>query len=203
MNQVASNRRRWHLAIATLVLWLALAPPAAAQSAAQSPPKFDVSGGYQFMNLEGDDYKGWYVDFAKTWKNPGLAVVVHVDGGYRPPTVIPFLYGLIITQTESVYEMLFGLRVRKRTAAAVMPFGQVLIGTGGGNSSSFIDGRPLGGPSSSGYPLAVLGGGVNVRVTDRIGVRLRADYGVMFGAGPGTDNTFRVALGLSVPFGAM
>ena len=196
---MASNR--WPLAVATLVL--ALAAPAAAQSAAQSPPKFDVSGGYQFMNIEGDDFrKGWYVDFAKTWKNPGLAVVVQVDGGYRPATVFPFLYGSTITQTHSVYEILFGLRVRKRTAAAVMPFGQVLIGTGAGNSSAFFNGRPLGEPSSSGYPLAVLGGGVNVRVTDRIGVRLRADYGVLFGAGYDTGNTYRVALGLSVPFGS-
>ena len=181
------------------MLVLALAPPAAAQS----PRKFDVSGGYQFTNVEGDDGKGWYVDFARTWKNPRLAVVTHVDGVYLPATVIPFLRGMTITQTHKVHEILFGLRVRTRTAAAVMPFGQVLIGWGAGDSSSFLDGRPLGGRSSSGFVLAILGGGANVRVTDRIGVRLKADYGALLGVGSGTGNTFRMALGLSVPFGAM
>lgn len=188
---MAFNGRR-HLAVATVGLLVAL------PAAAQSPSRFDVSAGYQFMNVSGDHYpRGWYVDFAQAL-NPWLAFIEQVDGSYRPATKIPLFFGLTLTQDHKVHEILVGLRVRARPAAAVIPFGQVLIGSGGrleaASSGQF------------GFALAVIGGGANVRLTDRIGVRVRADYGVVFGVGAGADHTFRTFranVGLNVPFGAL
>jgi opacity protein-like surface antigen len=97
-----------------------------------------------------------------------------------------------------------GVRLSARRHPRVVPFAQVLFGLA--RLSASVEGSAtVGGQTTtieefeSDNELAIeAGGGVNIRLTERVGARFGASY-VRFGGDDG-GNAFRVAAGIVVPF---
>jgi len=138
-------------------------------AAAQDAGNVEVSGGYQFNRLSPSDCggsdcslnaNGWYADVAGPI-SPMLSWVGVVDGVYKEED----------GETLKVHSYGGGIRISSKKSPKVTPFGQITIG--GATASGFGD-------SISAFALT-LGGGVNVPVNDKWGVRAQADYrGIFF-----------------------
>src|SRR5215510_5255099 len=116
-----------------LVLCLA-AVATAVPVAAQSTPKVELSGGYQFLNfsLDGENQSmpaGWYFDVAGNL-TPMLGVVFQVGGNYKTIDESVALGGVTARATADlrVHEFLGGVRLNLRSSPAIVPFAQVLAG---------------------------------------------------------------------------
>jgi opacity protein-like surface antigen len=194
------------------ILVLAVSAPALAQDV----PRGDFSVGYQLINLSidvdptlGVDASqtlatGWYFDVAGNI-NPMLGVVFQVGGNYKsieqtvtvPPITATASVGL------SVHQFMGGLRVNARSNPAVTPFGEVLAGAMVGSVDATVTVTGLGtlldvSDSGTNFALA-FGGGADIRVSDRFGIRAKADYIRIFEEGGGA-NVFRLGVGVVFPF---
>ena len=139
--------------------------PAAAQDAA----KLEVSGGYQYNRLNasactGSDCSintnGWYADVAGQIR-PMLSWVGVVDGVYKKES----------GEWLKLHSYGGGIRISSKKNPKVTPFGQVIVG------GATFSGE---GDSTTAFTLTA-GGGVNVPVNDRWGIRAQADYrGIFF-----------------------
>lgn len=162
------------MAAMALAMIAAAAAPAGAQQASK---QVEVSGGYQYnrawLNEEDsgcelfgfncdEDLHGWYADVAGQIK-PMWSWVAQVDGAYKKDA-----FGGDDTLKLHAYGG--GIRFSSTVNPKVTPFGQVIAG--GLTSSS-------GGESDTDFALTV-GGGVNIPVNDRWGVRGEADYRRVF-----------------------
>jgi len=192
-----------------LVLCL-LAVATAVPVAAQSTPKVELSGGYQFLNfsLDGENESmpvGWYFDVAGNL-TPMLGVVVQVGGNYKTFDESVTIGGITATASADlkVHEFLGGMRVNLRSGNAVVPFGQFLVGGVNGSvkvsASTTIPGQP---PitfdeedSTTNFALQA-GGGVNFGLTESIGLRAGADYLRVFADDEGA-NLFRFHVGVVI-----
>ena len=182
---------------------LGLAQPAAAQRMG----KGEFSAGYQLLNLSVDGEseslsKGWYVDVVGNLTKM-IGVAVEVGGSYKTITESATAGGITATATADfkVHEFMGGIRATSRSNPTVAPFGQVLVGAM--NGSFTVSGSAPGQSfsfSDSGTNFALqLGGGVNIGVADKVGVRIGADYVRIFEEGGGA-NAFRFGVGVNVPF---
>ena len=158
---------------------------AAIPAVAQEVPKVELSGGYQLETFkqkweDADTYKkGWYLDVAGN-VNKMIGIVGEVGGVYRNQSESE--RGITVTVDSKIHQFMGGVRLSGRQNPKAVPFGQVLVGavhpsfsaagTGRvGNTTITID------ESESENRFAVqAGGGVNVRATDKVGVRVGADY---------------------------
>jgi opacity protein-like surface antigen len=152
----------------------------AAPASAQEAP-VELSGGYQLFSLEpGQDQNtqtlrtGWYIDLAGNLARV-FAVVGQVGGNYRSRD----LFGNELR--FSLHEFMGGMRASGRANTTVVPFGQALIGLVRANLS--VLGERV---SVTKFALQ-FGGGVNWRVTQRIGIRVGADYLRIFNEQEGRD----------------
>jgi len=185
---------------------LALAIPASAQTT----PKVELSGGYQFLNfsLDGENESmpvGWYFDVAGNL-TPMLGVVFQVGGNYKSFEESISVAGITASATADlkVHEFLGGVRLNLRSNNAVVPFGQVLIGGINGSvkvsGSTTIPGQPPitfdNEDSSTNFGLQA-GGGVNFGLTETIGIRAGADYLRVFAEDEGA-NLFRFHVGVVI-----
>ena len=166
-----------HMILPGLAIAMALigSTPAAAQNV-------DVSAGYQFARLSqggsGETFPyGWYVDVAGTVR-PMVALVGEVGGVYKSNSGV----------TAHEYSYQGGVRVFSTMNPMVTPFGQVLLG---GSTAG------VGGSSVNAFSVQP-GGGVDIKVTTSVGVRIAADYRRVFfsDTNGGGENDVRVALGL-------
>jgi Outer membrane protein beta-barrel domain len=137
--------------------------PASAQEA-----RVEVSGGYQLISLEpGHDTQtlrtGWYVDLAGNLTRV-LAIVGQVGGNYRSRDVLGN------DLRFSMHEFMGGIRASSTANTTVVPFGQVLAGPVRAHLGLLGEGV-----SVTKFALQ-FGGGVNWRLTQRIGIRVGADY---------------------------
>ena len=148
-----------------------------ARASAQEAP-VELSGGYQLISLEpGQDQntqtlrRGWSIDLAGNLTRV-FAIVGQVGGNYRSRD---------LSGNElrfSLHEFMGGIRASGRANTTVVPFGQALIGP---VRASLNDGISV-------TKLALqFGGGVNVRLTQRIGIRVGADYLRIFNGQEGRD----------------
>jgi opacity protein-like surface antigen len=197
------------LTVRLLMLCVAVAATAAPVSA-QTTPKVELSGGYQFLNfsLDGENESmpvGWYFDVAGNL-TPMLGVVFQVGGNYKTFDESVSIGGITATASADlkVHEFLGGMRVNLRSGSAIVPFGQVLVGGVNGSvkvsASTTIPGQP---PitfededSTTNFALQA-GGGVNFRLTDAIGLRAGADYLRVFAEDEGA-NLFRFHAGVVI-----
>lgn len=192
-----------------LVLCL-LAVATAVPVAAQSTPKVELSGGYQFLNfsLEGENESmpvGWYFDVAGNL-TPMLGVVFQVGGNYKTVDESAAIGGISFSTSIDlkVHEFLGGVRTNFRSSRAVVPFGQFLVGGFNGSikvsGSSAIPGQPpvtfSNEDSTTNFALQA-GGGVNFGLTDSIGLRAGADYLRVFADDEGA-NLFRFHVGVVI-----
>ncbi len=180
-------------------------------AAAQDAPKIEVSAGYQMVGFKsGLDETlpvGWYADVAG---NLGryFAAVFQVGGNYKTISESQTIAGITGSATAKlrVHEFLGGVRVKAAPTGAVTPFAQLLVG--GVNGSADVTGSVTGGgttifsssASDSSTDLGIqVGGGVNFRLTEGLGLRAAADYLRLFSDDEGV-NGFRVAVGAVFPF---
>jgi len=180
----------------------------ASTAAAQDRPSFEASGGWSLLHTTEVDETlpvGWYGDIAANVTNT-IAIVGQVTGNYKSINETTTDFGVPVTLTADLklHTFMGGVRFSARQHPRVVPFGQVLFGlarlsasveagaTAGGQTMTFNE-------SESENELAIeAGGGVNIRLTERVGARLGASY-VRFGGDDG-GNAFRVGAGVVVPF---
>ena len=163
-------------------LWLApLVVLLAMQGFAQDTAKWDVFGGYSFVHsdpglgLSSGNASGWEASLDYNWNN-WLALKADFDGHY--------------CCAQTMHNFLFGPQFNLGHGK-VKPWVHGLVGASHGTSGGFSD-------TVLGFAL---GGGIDVKWTDRITVRLvQADYlGTRYG--DATQNNFRVSTGLVFHFG--
>jgi hypothetical protein len=150
----------------TTALFLAGAPRAAAQADA---PRLELFAGYSFLPADGNDFprqdsSGIQASLAASLTR-WFAVVGDFGAHFNETSDLGFNYPAASART-SVYELLAGPRFAKRTARATL-FGHALVGTVVGRSS-------LRGFEDSGFTVGG-GGGVDVQVTSRFGLRGQFD----------------------------
>ena len=177
-------------------------------AAAQTVPKVEMSGGYQFLNLsiEGENEalgKGWYVDIAGNVTR-SVGVVFEVGGNYKSLTSTESFQGATGTATADLrlHEFMGGVRFNARQNPTIVPFGQVLVGgvrlSAEVSATGSVGGIPIVSFSEedSQTNLAVqAGGGVNVLLADQVGIRVGLDYLRVFEEDSGA-NVFRFAAGI-------
>jgi hypothetical protein len=183
--------------LGVLGLCLAAIGGTAVPASAQSVPKVEVSGGYQFLNFSAGDViedvsedisesmpVGWYFDVAGNL-TPMLGIVFQVGGNYKTFEESATLGGITATATADlkVHEFLGGVRLNLRNDSAIVPFGQFLVGAINGSveasASVTIPGAPpvTFNEEDSGTNLVLeVGGGVNFFLSDAFGLRAGADY---------------------------
>ena len=174
-----------------------------ASASAQEAP-VELSGGYQLISLEpGHDTQtlriGWYVDVAGNL-NRVFGIVGQVGGNYRSTDVL----GNDVRFT--VHEFMGGIRASSRANSRLVPFAQALAGPV--RASLSFQGQAV---SVTKFALQ-FGGGVNWRPTQRIGIRIGADYLRIFNDQEGRDigdlsggdtgnHALRFVAGVVVPLG--
>jgi opacity protein-like surface antigen len=207
----AALLRSLHLTVAAL----GVALPVAAQT-----PRIEVSGGYQFLNVSADlesidtgdlpvrdvDQSlptGWYIDLAGNL-NRHVGVVFQAGGNYKSVSESATFAGVAASATADlrVHEFMGGVRYSSRANPTVVPFGQFLVGAINGSAKVTASGSVAGSPGfsfsgeASGTDLALqAGGGMQLRLTDKFGVRVGADY-LHILADEGGVNAFRFAAGV-------
>jgi hypothetical protein len=185
--------------VALIVVLGLFVPPASAQEA-----PVELSGGYQLISLEpGHDTQtlrtGWYVDVAGNLTRV-FAIVGQVGGNYRSRDVL----GNEVRFT--VHEFMGGVRARSTAHSRLVPFAQALAGPVRARLS--VQGQAV---SVTKFALQ-FGGGINGRLTPRIGIRVGADYLRIFNEQEGRDigdlsggdrgdHAVRFVAGIVVPLG--
>jgi opacity protein-like surface antigen len=193
-----------------LALCVAVLGVAAVPASAQTVPKVELSGGYQFLNLavEGRNESmpaGWYFDVAGNL-TPMLGVVFQVGGNYKSLDESVALGGVAATVTAdvSVHEFLGGVRLNLRSNPSIVPFAQVLAGAIHGSADVSASATLPGIPpiafdrefSGTNFGLGA-GGGVKFALTDAVGLRVGADYLRAF-EDEGGANLFRFRVGVVI-----
>ena len=164
-------------------LWVtALVVFCAIGSWAQYDSKVDVFGGYSFvhsdpgLSLASGNASGWEASLTYNW-NKWLALKADVDGHY--------------CCDQSMHNFLFGPQFNLGHGK-LKPFVHGLVGASHGTSTGGFSDTVLG---------FAAGGGLDLKWTDRISVRLvQADYlGTRYG--DATQNNFRLSAGIVFHFG--
>ena len=198
--------------VATLLLVIVLGLPRPV--AAQEAPKAEISGGYEMLHLGnfGDETqtlpKGWYADIAGNLTR-SVGLVFQVSGSYKTVQETITNEGVTVSATAHVraYQFLGGIRINARPNKTVTPFGQFLVGafrlSGEASVTATQNGETVfqqDSSSNSSTNLAVqAGGGFNVLLTRRVGVRAGADYIRVFHKDDGL-NALRFVVGAVVAF---
>lgn len=156
---------------------------------AQDAPAFDVSGGYSLVR-DGDveeTFHGWLAS-ATGYVTPWFGITGEVGGNYKGIEVLGADVDL------SVHSFMAGPRLTVRSSAGVTPFAQLLVG------AARLSGDVLGiGDSSTEFALQP-GGGVDIWLSSRAGIRVGADYRRVFVEDDGI-NEFRFHVGVVVSGG--
>jgi hypothetical protein len=153
---------------------------AAAPLRAADAPKFELAAGYAYMhdsNRAEAFPAGWAISTAG-YINSWIAVAAEVGGNYdecKTCQIGPFAAQTIrgTDRTIRVHTYLAGPKIASHAASAVTPFGQVLFG-----GSHISGGVEFDGALNTGFTYQP-GGGVDVRVTPRTGIRVEGDYRVI------------------------
>ncbi len=147
---------------------------------AQNESKYDIFAGYSFVHsnpngLKAGDASGWEASLTYNW-NKRLSLKADFDGHY--------------CCDQTMHNFLFGPQINLG-GDKVKPFVHGLVGVSHGTSPGFTD-------TVLGFAA---GGGLDLKWTDRISVRLvQADYlGTRYL--DSTQNNFRLSAGLVFHFG--
>jgi outer membrane immunogenic protein len=185
--------------VSVVVCLLALVSLFGATAFAQDVPKFDVFAGYSYLRANPDttglgsfSMNGGSASLSYN-RNSWLSGVADF-GGYHANNIL----GTHVDGTLSTY--LFGPRVSYRRDSRFTPFGQVLFGAahiGGNNGFGFSS-------SNNSFAMTV-GGGVDVKVSNRFSVRpVQVEYLLTrfneLGLGAQSQNNLRVSTGVVFHF---
>lgn len=157
-----------------------------ASAAAQDAPKAEIFGGYSYLRLNGGTNisGGWHASIAGNFNNY-FGLVGEFSGHYKdlgPGTSV------------KVHTFTFGPRLTHRSTEQIDAFTHVTFG-GARTSASAL------GISASDTAFALtLGGGIDVRVTERVAIRpVQLDY-VMTRFGGATQSNLRYSAGIVFRF---
>ena len=197
----------WRVVLGGLLL---LALPVS--SAAQGTPRAEFSAGWRLLHAMGVDDEpgetipvGWYADIAVNLTD-AIALVGDVGGAYKTYEESITEGGIRAEASVDVrmHTLMGGVRFNTRPNPRITPFAQVLAGYARGDvkleASSTFGGQTIDfdeSESTNEFALEA-GGGVNVRLTDAIGVRAYGSY-IRIGTEDG-GNGFRFGAGLVFPF---
>ena len=168
-------------------------------SAAAQTPKVEISGGYQALHaLDETLPAGWYVEVAGN-VNPWFGIVGEVGGAYqtkserisnnRPANV-----------TSTLHTFVGGVRLTARINRRIVLVHPVLVGGAHASVSTDAVGVTSSPPETK---LALQPGlGINLMVTDKVGLWVAADYRrVLLSDNRSDENEFRFTIGIVLPFG--
>jgi hypothetical protein len=201
-----------------LVAWVmitAVAVPSVAQDVGtMRMPMADVSLGYVFMSHETTDAperypRGWYVGMAGN-VTQWFSIVGEASGSYRADDST-FTLGLATvdeTRRKREHTLMAGPRFYHKVGR-VVPFAQLLTGISVHRveqSTNVTGSVPWAGRSGVDRQTNLFGlqpgGGVGVLLTERVGVRVGADYRALFDFGEGsTFHEFRMLTGFTFHWG--
>jgi opacity protein-like surface antigen len=178
--------------------------------AAQQTERVEVSGGYQLLYFWANDNgesasetldKGWYSDVCGN-VTPLIGIAFQVSGNYKTyeSSYSSGDFAGSFQEHVKMHQFLGGFRVNGRQRP-VRPFGQVLLGafhvtvSGEGSMTAFGETTTFEDEGNSETDFVVqVGGGADIMLSKRIGVRTGFDYSRIFVEGGGV-NAFRLAVG--------
>jgi hypothetical protein len=179
-------------------------------ASAQTTPRTEISGGYQFVTFTVEDEsesipKGWYFEVAGNL-NPMIGLVFQVGGNYKTFEESVTVGGGTLTAEldTDIYQFLGGVRLSARDNPRLVPFGHLLVGGINGSveatTTSTIPGIPGFSAEDSSTNFGLLfGGGVNFGIAERTGIRFGVDYLRVFAEDEGDgSNVFRFHVGVVV-----
>jgi len=159
---------------ALLVVGFLLAPPSMAM--AQDTPIVDLSGGYSFLwDDDGHALNGWYATVALNM-NRWFALAADASGHYRSQQIPP-IPELGVTGgpfDHDVVAFMGGPRVTLRRTPRLAAFAHLMVGQVTAESEF------MGIKSSNGEAAFETGGGVDIWLARRAGIRVGADYRYIF-----------------------
>ena len=172
---------------AVAAIGLVAVPMAAAQ-----PSRFEVSGGYQATRTADQIFAvGWSADVSGN-VNDAWGVVAEISGTHREEADADI--GADVTL--SIHSFGGGLRWSKR-GSRIVPFLQMLAGASRMSAQAEVQGTGIG--DSLVKFMLQPGGGIDVRLNERLGLVGQADYRRVFlddSAGESGENQLRVFLGV-------
>jgi hypothetical protein len=177
----------------TALVVLVLTGPAAAQST-----RIEVSGGYQATRVPDETLPlGWIVDVAIK-VHDRFAAVAEVSGAYK--TVPDENLGVDVDL--SLHTWAFGPRWYAGRIGRILPYVQLMVGAERASATAQILQTAIG-DSRTSFMLQP-GGGVNVQMSNTIGVLGQFDYRRVFldnkEDGASGENRLRIAVGLRFSF---
>ena len=178
-----------------IIAALTLALPILAQ--AQDSPSVEIFGGYSYLRGDdgdgGVDLHGWNASFNQNFLK-WLGVKADFSGHYGDFTIFPGLGSDL-----NAHLFLIGPQITLRKSDRFQPFGHVLFGVMRTHLTYFdVTGRVN--ARDNAFAIAA-GGGLDVKVTDHLAVRLfQADY-VLTRFDDDSQNNFRASTGLVLRLG--
>jgi hypothetical protein len=191
-------------------------------------PRFELAGGYSSMrDLDADQNVpgGWFASVERNY-NPWFGIGVEVSVSGVETTHLELLPGVVDARTGAVLFTGPAIDTRIRTGAVLIgptfsyrhghhlvPFGRILVGLASSSVSSTFQPAHAPGtslpaidsePDSSVAAGVQVGGGMDIAVSRRVGVRVAADYRSRIGLGIFSDATASelwLRAGLVVAFG--
>lgn len=195
--------RRLHTAVLVFLglFLVAGTKPARAQGTAT-----ELSAGWRVLHVEDETFlKGWYADVVGNITDT-FGVVGEVGGHYKTVEETE-VFGSVqakVSASARVHTFMGGVRFTARQNPRLFPFAQALFGLAHGavdvEGSTTIGGQTFTvDESESSSDMAVdLGGGVNILITNGMGLRLAGSYLRILEEDAG--NAARFAIGLTFPF---
>ncbi len=181
----------WSLTL-SFVVTSVLAP---CSSALAQTPRAEISGGYQALHaLDGMLPAGWYVEIARN-VNRWFGIVGEVSGAYRTNSE-PISSNQIADVASTLHTFMSGIRLSARLNRRIVLVHPVLVG----GAHARVRTQAL---RSSETQFALQPGlGINVAVTDDVGMRVAVDYRRVIVVGDRLDeNEYRFIVGIVLPFG--
>ena len=166
-------------------------------SASAQIPKVEISAGYQVLHALNDTLPvGWYVDLAGN-VNRWFGIVGEIGGAYGTKGEAISI-SQTVDVTSKLHTFMGGVCLSARINRRIILFHPVLIGGAQASVSTDAVGVTLR-PSETKLALQP-GIGVNLMITDKVGVQAAVDYRRVFlGDDRGAENESRFTIGIVVP----
>ncbi len=165
---------------------------------AQMPPAAEIAGGYQWVREADQVYpRGWFLSGAagvSTGTEGRISIVGELSESRfdEPIAEDPLPLGQGFTGSQLAY--LGGVRYGRRTGA-VRPFVQVLAGGARISAAFEVEDIPLDVSLSTTVWAMQPGGGADFLISERVAVRLKADYRYLGGQSSAAADTEDISIG--------
>jgi opacity protein-like surface antigen len=188
-----------------IVLSLLIFFSATASALAQESSKVEVFGGYSYLRADLDlgenrDLRGWNASINYSL-NKILGVKADFSGHYTDGAIVFFnpIIGPATKIETNDFTFLFGPQFSYRKNDRVVPFAHVLLGGVRRKVSSPPDAFIRIDSTNTAFGIA-FGGGLDIKLTNRLAFRpIQADY-LLSRFGGWTDNNLRIGTGLVIRF---